>query len=228
MSEPRVRVSPFQVELDTLQDKLLEMAGHAEALVRLSLESLAERDREKAERVRKGDDQVDDLEVELDERVLELLALHHPMASDLRFVFTALKASNDLERIGDHAVNISKASKRLLEHPPLPDIPEVWEMGGAVQRMLSSALGALVNRDVDTALRVRAEDRRVDDLRRSTFRIVVSYMLEQPRYISPGLELILVIQNLERVGDLATNIAEDVVFLVEGTQVKHTKRGDIP
>ena len=226
MTDPAARSSPFQVQLDSLQEKLLEMAGLAEELVRAAIEALRERDVAKAEEVRRGDDGVDALEVELDERVIELLALQHPMARDLRFVFTTLKASNDLERIGDHAVNIAKASKRLSLHPPLPEIPEIWEMEGAVRKMLGRPLSALVTRDPDTARAVRAEDERVDDLRRSTFRIIVSYMLEQPRYISPGLEMILVIQNLERIGDLATNIAEDVVFLVEGRQVKHAKLGD--
>ena len=157
----------------------------------------------------------------MDERVIELLALQHPMAGDLRLVFVALKASNDIERIGDHAVNIAKASRRMIRHPPLPDIMEVWEMGGQVRKMLGTALDSMVNRDPDGARGVIAEDQRVDDLRRSAIRIVVSYMLEQPRYISPGLEMILVVQNLERIGDLTTNIAEDVVFLVEGRSIKH-------
>lgn len=218
--------SPFQVQLDGLQETLLEMAGQVEGLARRSLEALRKRDMIEAEAVRRSDDVVDRLELEVDERVIELLALQHPLAGDLRFVFTASRAANDLERIGDHAVNIAKASKRLIGHPPLPEIPEVWEMGGLTRRMLGASLTALVNRDAKAAAAVRAEDRRVDDLRTSTFRIIVSYMLEQPRYISPGLEMILVIQNLERIGDLATNIAEDVVYLVEGRQIRHAKRGE--
>ena len=220
---PRRR-SPFQLQLDALQEKLLEMAGHAEGLVAESLEALRARDVVKAESVRKADDTVDRLELEVDERVIELLALQHPMARDLRFVFMASKASNDLERIGDHAVNISKACRRLVDHPPLPDIPQIWEMGVLARRMLEAALSALVNRDAESATAVRAEDQRIDDLRTATFRVIVSYMLEQPRYISPGLEMILVIQNLERIGDLAANIAEDVVYLVEGRQIRHAKR----
>lgn len=226
MTETERRRSPLQAQLDGLQETLLEMAGQVEGLVRRSLEALRGRDLDGAEAVRKGDDAVDALELEVDERVIELLALQHPLAGDLRFVFTASRAANDLERIGDHAVNIAKASKRLAAHPPLPDIPEVWEMGVLTRRMLEASLTALVNRDAGAAAAVRAEDRRVDDLRSSTFRIIVSYMLEQPRYISPGLEMILVIQNLERIGDLATNIAEDVVYLVEGRQIRHAKRGD--
>lgn len=221
MTETRFPRAPVETELDRLQQMLLEMAGRAEELVRMAMLGLGERDRRMTKLVRKADDHIDELEVEMDERVLELLALQHPMAGDLRLVFVALKASNDIERIGDHAVNIAKASRRMTRHPPLPDIMEVWEMGGQVRKMLGTALDALVNRDVEKAGGVIAEDQRVDDLRRSATRIVVSYMLEQPRYISPGLEMIVVLQNLERIGDLTTNIAEDVVFLVEGRSIKH-------
>ena len=219
------RRSPFQIELDKVQETLLEMAGLAEGLVEKALEALRARDVEGAQAVRKADDEVDDLEVELDEHVLTLLALQGPLAGDLRFVFAASKAANDLERIGDHAVNIAKAVVRLAKHPPLPELPQVWEMGTLARRMLGDALSALINRDARAAEQVIAADERIDELRSSTFRIIVSYMLEQPRYISPGLDMILIIQNLERVGDLATNVAEDVVFLVEGRQVRHPKRG---
>lgn len=212
-----------ETELDRLREALLDMAGRAEELVRLAMTGLSERDAGRSKTVRREDDGIDALEVEMDERVVELLARHNPRAGDLRMVFVALKASNDIERIGDHAVNIAKASRRIVAHPPLPDILEVWEMGDQVWAMLSAALGALVNRDADAARQVVVQDRRVDDLRRSAFRIIVSYMLEQPHYISPGLEMILVVQNLERIGDLATNIAEDVVYLVEGKSIKHTK-----
>ena len=217
---PRSRV---EIELDRLRETLLDMAGRAEELVRLAMVGLSERDARRTKAVRRDDDRIDALEVEIDERVVELLARHNPRAGDLRLVFVALKASNDVERIGDHAVNIAKASRRIAAHPPLPEVLEVWEMGDQVRAMLSAALGALVNRDAEAARMVVVQDKRVDDMRRSAFRIIVSYMLEQPRYISPGLEMILVVQNLERIGDLATNIAEDVVFLVEGKSIKHTK-----
>lgn len=227
-TEPALLPSRADAELDRLREMLLEMAGRAEELVRLAMTGLAERDVRRSKQVRRADDGIDALEVEIDERVLEFLALQRPVAGDLRLVFVTLKASNDIERIGDHAVNIAKASKRIASHPPLPDILEVREMGDQVLAMLGDALGALVNRDADAARRVVATDARVDDLRRSAFRIVASYMLEQPRYISPGLEMILVVQNLERIGDLATNIAEDVVFLAEGKSIKHVKPGDWP
>lgn len=221
MTEPHRPRGSFDAELNRLQQMLLEMAGRAEELVRTAMKGLAERDTLMPARVRRADDQLNALEVELDERVLELLALRQPIATDLRLVFVALKASNDIERIGDHAVNIANASDRITRYPPMPDILEIAEISGQVRSMMHKALDALVNRDPETAREVIVEDERVDDLRRSAFRIIVSYMLEQPRYIGPGLEMILVVQNLERIGDLTTNIAEDVVFLVEGTSIKH-------
>ncbi|MDE2806143.1 MAG: phosphate signaling complex protein PhoU [Gemmatimonadota bacterium] len=221
MTEPHRPRGSFDTELNRLQQMLLDMAGRAEELVRIAMDGLSERDPLVPLRVRRADDRLNALEVELDERVLELLALQQPIATDLRLVFVALKASNDIERIGDHAVNIANASERMTRYPPMPDILEIAEISGQVRQMMRKALDAMVNRDAETAREVIAEDDRVDDLRWSAFRIIVSYMLEQPRYIGPGLELILVVQNLERIGDLTTNIAEDVVFLVEGTSIKH-------
>ncbi len=219
------RRSPFQIELDSVQGRVLEMAGLAEDLLERSLRALRDRDIEAAKAVRKADDAIGALEVELDERVLALLALQGPLAGDLRFVFAASKAANDLERIGDQAVNIAKAAGRLSKHPPLPDMPQVWEMGTLAQRTLAKALTALINRDTGAAEAVIKADERIDDLRSATFRIIVSHMLEQPRYLSPDLDVILIVQNLERVGDLATDVAKDVVFLVEGRQVRHARRG---
>jgi len=215
--------SPLEADLERLQELLLDMSGRAETLVQEAMAGLSERDLDQAKAVRRADDAIDALEIEVDERVLEFLALQRPMAGDLRLVFATLKASNDIERVGDHAVNIAKACRRIAAHPPLPEIPEVWEMGRVVRRMLGDALDAFANRDAASARRIAEEDERVDAMRRSAFRIIISYMLEQPRYISPGLDTILVVQNLERIGDLATNVAEEVVFLLEGKSIKHTK-----
>ena len=217
--------SHFDSELDALQNLLLEMAGRAEELVRLAMEELARRDVAGAEEIRATEDRIDQLEVEIDDRVVELLALQHPMATDLRFVFVVLKACRDIERIGDHAVNIAGAGHRAAAHSPLPEIREIWEIGDRVRSMLSRALGALVNRDADTARAVIAEDEVVDTLRHSAFDLIVSYMQQQERYISPGVNMILVVQNLERIGDLATNVAEEIVFLVEGHSIKHGVEG---
>jgi phosphate transport system protein len=157
----------------------------------------------------------------VDERVIELLALQQPMASDLRQIVTTNKISNDLERMGDHAVNISKAARRLTEAPPLPEMRELAEMSEITQGMVADALAAYVSRNPGTARMVCLTDDKVDDLRHSMYRILVTHMLEDPKRISGALELLLISQNFERIADLATNIAEDVVFLVEGRTIKH-------
>ena len=210
----------FHEALDQLQDRLLEMAGEAEELVRKSAEALLTRNALLAKEVRKGDQVVDDLEQQVDDQVVELLALQQPMAVDLRRVVVALKIANDLERVGDHAVNIAKATKRMMDYPPLPELPEVAEMLRISQGMLADCLAAYVSRNPGLARDVHARDDRVDNLRRSLYRILVSHMLEEPRRISPALELLLVSQNIERIADLSTNIAEDVVFLVEGKPMR--------
>lgn len=211
----------FHDELDTLQARLLEMAGMVEEIVRVAVEGFLERDGSVAAVVVRDDDRVDELEIEIDERALELLALQQPMARDLRLIMSTLKVSNDLERVGDHGVNIAEAAKRLSRMAPLPEVPEIEEMAGIARGMLADALAAFVSRNSGTARMVCIRDDKVDNLRRSLYRILVTHMLEEPRRISPALELLLVSQNLERIADLSTNVAEDVVFLVEGRTIKH-------
>jgi len=216
-----IRRRRFHDELDTLQERLLEMAGIVEKLIHRATGAVLGRDGTAAEEVALKDDRVDELEMEIDERVIELLALQQPMASDLRQIVTTNKISNDLERMGDHAVNISKAAKRLTEAPPLPEMRELSEMAEITEGMVSDSLASYVSRNPGTARMVCLTDDKVDDLRRSMYRILVTHMLEDPKRISGALELLLVSQNLERIADLATNISEDVVFLVEGRTIKH-------
>jgi phosphate transport system protein len=216
--QPRRR---FHDELEALQERLMEMAGLVEMVVGEAAQAVLDRDPAVAEKVTATDLRVDELEIEIDERVIELLALQQPMASDLRQIVTSNKISNDLERIADHAVNISKAARRLADTPPLPEIRELAEMAEIAREMLADALAAYVSRSAGKARLVCITDDKVDDLRRSMFRILVTHMLEDPKRISGALELLLVSQNLERIADLATNISEDVVFLVEGRTIKH-------
>jgi phosphate transport system protein len=208
----------FHDELDGLQELLLAMAGRAERSVARALYAVRRGDPAVAAELRQADPEIDEMETEVDERVAELLALHQPMASDLRFVLAVSKVSNDVERVGDHAVNIARAVRRMRKSPPPPEIRELEEMGLVAQEMLGDVLAAFVARDPAAAQLVRATDDRVDNLRKSLFRIMVSYMLEDPRNISGGLEVLLISQNLERIADLATNIAEDVIYMVEGRQ----------
>lgn len=215
----------FHDELDTLQKRLLEMAGIVERIVARACQAVLKRDPSAAEAIMREDDRVDELEVEIDARVLELLALHQPMASDLRRIIATNKTANDLERIGDHAVNMAKAARRLSETHPLPDLRELREMMAITQEMLADALASYVSRNSGTARLVCITDDKVDDLRRSLFRILVTHMLEDPKRIGGALELLLVSQNVERIADLSTNVAEDVVFLVEGRTIKHGAEG---
>lgn len=215
----------FHDELDTLQKRLLEMAGVVERIVATAAQAVLTRDPSVAEAIIREDDRVDELEVEIDAQVLELLALHQPMASDLRRIVAINKTANDLERMGDHAVNMAKAARRLAETHPLPELRELRDMMAITKEMLADALASYVSRNAGTARMVCITDDKVDDLRRSLFRILVTHMLEDPKRIGGALELLLVSQNLERIADLSTNVAEDVVFLVEGRTIKHGAEG---
>lgn len=215
----------FHDELDTLQKRLMEMAGIVERIVARAIEAVLDRDPVVAPAVMDEDDRVDELEVEIDARVMELLALHQPMASDLRQIIATNKVANDLERMGDHAVNMAKAARRLSDTSPLPELRELREMAEITKEMLADALAAFVTRNAGTARMVCITDDKVDNLRRSLFRILVTHMLEDPKRIGGALELLLVSQNLERIADLSTNISEDVVFLVEGRTIKHGAEG---
>lgn len=211
----------FHDELNALQTRTVQMGGIAEELVRLAVDALFARDPDAAEDVVRRDQELDDLEVEIDDRALRLLALQQPMAIDLRLIMTALKISNDVERVGDHAVNMAHAVRRLGAVVPLPEMREVEEMAGIALGMLADALAAFVARDAALARDVCVRDDRLDSLRNSLARILITHMLEDPRKLTAALDFFLIAQNLERIGDLATNICEDVVFLVEGRTIKH-------
>lgn len=215
----------FHEALNGLQEQLLEMAGLVEQGLARATDAVLSGDSDVVDEVREGDYRIDELEMGIDERVLGLLALHQPMAGDLRQIVTAGKIANDLERIGDHAVNIARAVHRLREFHPLPALRELEEMVVITREMVSDSLAAYVSRNSGTARVVCETDDRVDDLRSSLFRILVTHMLEDPKRISAALEYLLISQNLERTADLATNIAEDVVFLVEGRTIKHGAEG---
>jgi phosphate transport system protein len=214
-------VRHFHEELAQLKSRLLEMSALAEDLVRLSVESLLERDLSKTEAVILGDRELDAIEVEMDEACVQLLALQQPMARDLRLITMAMKISNDLERVGDHAVNIAQAVRHLAEQPPFAPLPAIEEMARIAREMLSDALDHFVRSDADGAREVCRRDDRVDALHDAVFRTLLTYMIEDPRRISAAMSLILISKNLERIADLATNISEDVVFLVEGRSIKH-------
>ncbi len=218
---PELRKRHFHQELDELQARLMEMAGLAEELVARAMKAFLDRSGAALAEIKAGDRRIDALEVELDERVVALVALHQPLASDLRQVLTTLKIANDIERVGDHASNIAKAARRLEKTRPLREIPELAELGVLSRRMLRDALAALGSRDSKRAREVCARDDRVDDMKAAVQKIVSRVMMEEPHSIGAALEYIRVAQQLERIGDLSTNISEEVVFLVEGRSIKH-------
>ena len=214
----------FHDELSHVKVRLLTMSGEAEAALGLAVEGLLERDEDKARRVIAGDRVIDSMEVEIEEQCINLLALQQPMARDLRMLTSALKLANDLERVGDHAVNIAQSAERLTQSRPIAPEPEIVEMARLARDMLSDALEAFIRGDAAAGREVCLRDDKVDALHRSVFRILLTHMMEDPRRIGPSLSLFLVSRNLERIADLATNIAEDVVFLVEGRNIKHGPR----
>lgn len=218
----------FHDELSQVKIRLLTMSGEAEAALGLAVESLLERDPDKARRAIQGDRVIDAMEVEVEEQCINLLALQQPMARDLRMLTSALKIANDLERVGDHAVNIAQSAERLARSRPIAPEPELVEMARLAREMLSDALEAFIRGDAAAGREICLRDDKVDVLHRSVFRILLTHMMEDPHMIGAGMELFLVSRNLERVADLATNIAEDVVFLVEGKSIKHhaEDRGD--
>ena len=220
MTPPRPK-RRFHAGLDVLQSRLMKMSGMAEDLVRRAVKAFLSRDPSARDLIRADDGQIDALEIEVDEQVVELIALHQPVASDLRQILTTLKICNDIERVGDHAVNIAKAARRVARVPPLPEIPEVAELAILSQRMLRDALASFGARDSALAREVCTRDDRVDDMRRTVQGILLDVMTEDPSRIPSALEYLRVSQQLERIGDLSTNISEDVVFLVEGRSIKH-------
>ena len=211
----------FQEELESLQERLLAMGGLAEERVREAVGSLSSRDPGLVDNVLMGDEPINDLHIEVDDRCFKLLALHQPMAADLRTIVAAVKINTDLERVGDLAVNIAEAAKRYLQHPPVKPLIDIPRMADIAQAMLRDALDAFVRRDVALAEAVIAEDDRLDGLKTQIFRELLTYMLSDPTTIEPALDLILVSRHLERIGDHATNIAEDVIFMVSARDVRH-------
>jgi phosphate transport system protein len=220
--EPVERVvRHFQEELEQMKARLLEMGGAAEEEVRLAIKGLVDRDEELIERVLTGDEPINALHIEIDNRCFTLLALFQPMAADLRAVVAAVKINTDLERVGDLAVNIAEAARRYALHPPVKRLIDIPRMAAIAQGMLRDALDAFVRRDVGLAKRVLDEDDRLDALKTQIFRELLTYMLQDPTTIEPALDLILVSRHLERIGDHATNIAEDVIFIVSARDVRH-------
>jgi|KBSMisStandDraft_5_1062788.scaffolds.fasta_scaffold39823_3 phosphate transport system protein len=215
----------FQQELEELKDKLLAMSGLVESAVSRSITAVVQKNRKLAEEVLQNESFVNQMEIEIDNQAISLLALHQPMAGDLRLITAALKINTDLERIGDLAVNIARQALDLIGEPaarPLIDIPHI---GRLVQSMMRTALDAFVAKDADLARKVLASDDAVDDLRTAFMRELITVMQREPEKIPHSLSLLFVVRNLERIADHSTNIAEDVLFYVKGVDVRHNTEG---
>jgi phosphate transport system protein len=215
------QVPHFQEELAQLKSRLLEMGGLAEDRVGSAIRALVDRDLGVVETVLTGDAPINQLHIEIDSRCVKLLALHQPMAADLRAILSAVKINTDLERVGDLAVNIAEAAVRYLSHPPVKQLIDIPRMAEIAHAMLRDALDAFVRRDTALAQRVLDADDALDALKTQVFRELLTYMLQDPHTIEPSLDLILVSRHLERIGDHATNIAEDVIFMVSARDVRH-------
>lgn len=217
-------VSSFDADLSRLDNMIAEMGGLAESQLARSIEALRRRDVEAAEKIVPADKRIDNLEDEIYEFTVKLIALRQPMADDLRIVISAIKISGVLERIGDYAKNISKRTIVLKKSPNMSGaLNTVSRMGSLVQSMIKNTLDAYIARDADKAKDVRDRDREVDLLHTSLFRELLTYMMEDPRFITPCTHLLFVAKNIERIGDHATGIAEQVHFMVHG-EMPHDDR----
>ncbi|HZQ54311.1 MAG TPA: phosphate signaling complex protein PhoU [Bryobacteraceae bacterium] len=211
----------FEQELELLKGKLLEMSALVESAIYRSVQGVVEKNEELAQQVLRNEARVNQLEIEVDEMAISLLALQAPLAADLRLVTAAIKINNDLERMGDLSASIAQSALALIREPvirPLIDIPHI---AGLAQSMVRKALDAFVNRDAELARSVLASDDAVDNMRTASYHELMSFMEKNPSHIPQALYLLSVVRNLERIADHSTNIAEDVLFLVKGIDVRH-------
>jgi phosphate transport system protein len=208
-------------DLERIRHNLLRMGGSVEDMVAKANQALVDRDSALCEEVVRLDNDVDQLELDIDDACLSVLSRMQPIARDLRFLVAVMKINSDLERIGDSAVNIAQSVYQINQQPPLKPYIDLPRMSQLVRKMVRESLDAFVNRDVELAQAVMAGDDAVDDLYKQLFRELSSYMIEDPTTVSRALHLLLLARNLERIADHATNIAEDVIYYVEGKDVRH-------
>jgi phosphate transport system protein len=211
----------FEEQIEHLKDQVLLMSGRAEGITRKALEALMRRDIVLAEEVLGDDKAIDRMEIDIEERCIQLLALQQPLARDLRLIAAALKISNDLERVGDHAVNIAGCALELARKSPVKPVADLGELAEKAIAMLRDALDAFVRGDADAARQLVKRDDEVDVLNRHLFAELMSRMIADPQQVERSMTLVLVGRNLERIADLATNVAEEVVFIAEARIIKH-------
>jgi phosphate transport system protein len=215
----------FDEQLQELHTRLMLMGRTAESMIGIALRILIERNESYAGEAFRMEDEVNELEIEIDDRAVKLTALQQPVGPDVRFLFIAIRVATDVERIADQAVNICQNAHYVLTYPQVKPLVDLPIMADIAVKMVRDSLEALATRDPALARRVLEEEHKVDAFRDQIFRNLLTYMMSDPRTISPSLALILIARNLERVGDHATNIAEEVIYLVEGRDVRHRHEG---
>ena len=221
-------VRAYDEELQKLNNTIVEMGGLAESQLGAAIEAVVSRDADLAGRVVEGDPKVDQLERDLDNLAIRLLALRQPVARDLREVFAALKIGSDLERIADYAANVAKRSIALSQAPPVRPVYGLPRMAHFAQLLIKDVLDAYVQRDADKAYSVWTRDAELDEMYSSLFRELLTYMMEDPRSIGPCTHLLFMAKNIERIGDHATNIAENLYYLVNGRPLEELRpKGDV-
>lgn len=213
----------FDEQIEELLSKLVRMGRVAESMIQTALRILIERDETLFAQVTRREDEVNDLQLEIDDRAVKLTALQQPVGSDVRFLFMASRIASELERIGDQAVNICDNAHQVLTAPPLKPLVDLPRMGEIAELMVRNSIEALVARDCALAGKVLNDEKQVDAFRNQIFRVLLTYMMADPGTIERALALILIARHLERVGDHATNIAEEVIYLVEGREVRHRR-----
>lgn len=216
-------IKSYDEELARLRNMIVEMGGLSEAQLSAAIDAVAKRDSELAASVVEGDARVDELQRELDNLAIRLLALRQPMARDLREIFAALKIAADLERICDYAANVAKRSIALSQTPPIQPVHALPRMGALALALIKDVIDAYVERDADKALDVWRRDEELDEMYSSLFREFLTYMMEDPRNIGACTHLLFMAKNIERIGDHATNIAEDLYYLVHGTPLTEVR-----
>lgn len=211
----------FVTELGELENKILEMGGLVETSIHTAIQSLVERDEARIRAVWESEDRINQLDIEVDEMATRLLALNQPVAKDLRFLTAAIKINSDLERMGDLAINVAQRAVSLLNRPVVKPLIDIPHMSKTVESMVRKSLDAFVRRDEALAQSVLLSDDEVDDLKNAIYKELIELMERGEAPTSPGFDLIFIAHNLERIADHATNIAEDVLFLVKGVDVRH-------
>lgn len=217
-------VTSYDQELKQLRENLIRMGGLAEAQLDASIQAIVRRDVSLADRILRDDDKIDFLEQEIDSQVVRLLALRQPIGADLREIISALKIASDLERIGDYAANVAKRAMALSMATPVRTMNALPRMGFLAQEIIKDVLDAMVEQDEEKAVTARRRDEELDELYTSLFRELLTYMMEDPRTITPCTHLLFIAKNVERIGDHATNIAETIYFQITGKQLDERRK----